>query len=370
MNPFLVPGAGPYVLTHSVGCLPRAAADAIETGYLHPWAKLGGNAWPEWLRQIDEFRAGLAALFGGEPGDYCPQGNLSSGLAKVLAALPPDPANRNTLLAAEESFPSLGFVLDRAGLRGYATRLAAHPPDDLDAWSAALTDDVRVVLVTHVHSNSGRVAPVAAVAKLCAARGILCVVDVAQSAGILPTAFPALGADVVLGSCVKWLCGGSGAGFLWIRRDLARSLEPVDVGWFSHADPFEMDIHSFRYADDARRFWGGTPTIAPFVVAAASLRVIDGLTVEAVLAHNRQLIAAFTQELAAHWRTRIPAWPRGGTLCIPLGRSRDAVAAALQTAGVQFDLRGDVVRISFHVCNTLDDAQTVARAWNGVSPCN
>jgi len=359
---FLTPGPGPYVLTHSVGCLPRTARDALEAGYLEPWAADGGHAWPAWLERIDAFRAALARLFGGAPADYCPQSNLSSGLAKVLSALRPDP-HRPTLLAADESFPSLGFVLDRATRRGWRMRLAPHRPDDLDAWTEALTGDVRAVLVTHVHSNSGRVAPVAAIARLCAQRDILCVVDVAQSAGILPLDFPALGADVVLGSCVKWLCGGPGAGFLWARPELVTRLEPDDVGWFSHADPFEMDIHSFRYAPDARRFWGGTPSVASYVVAAASLGVIHELGVESILAHNRRLIAAFSDALPDEWRARLPAWPTGGTLCIPLGERQPAITAALSARGVQYDCRGDVVRISFHACNTAPEAVEVARAW-------
>jgi kynureninase len=361
---FLTPGPGPYVLTHSVGCLPRAAQRALEVGYLEPWAQRGGNAWPAWLERIDDFRAALARLLGGAPADYCPQGNLSSGLAKVLSALPPDP-RRPVLLASEESFPSLGFVLDRAARRGWQARFTPHRPDDAAAWAAALTDDVRAVLVTHVHSNSGRVAPVAEVARLCAERDILCIVDVAQSAGILPLDLPALGAGVVLGSCVKWLCGGPGAGFLWIRPDLVSRLEPDDVGWFSHADPFEMDIHSFRYANDARRFWGGTPSVASYVVAAASLRVIHELGVGQILAHNRRLIAAFTEALPIAWHARLPAWPTGGTLCIPLGAHQPAITAALRAAGVQFDCRGDVVRLSFHTCNSIDEAALVARAWHG-----
>jgi kynureninase len=364
LSEFLTPGPGPYVLTHSVGCLPRAAHGALEAGYLQPWAQRGGNAWPAWLERIDEFRVALARLFGGKSADYCPQGNLSSGLSKLLSALRAD-ARRPVLLAAEETFPSLGFVLDRAARRGWQARFAAHRPDDPDAWAAALTDDVRAVLVTHVHSNSGRVAPVAAIAQLCAQRDILCIVDVAQSAGILPLDFPSLGADVVLGSCVKWLCGGPGAGFMWVRPQLVARLEPDDVGWFSHADPFEMDIHSFRYAPDARRFWGGTPSIAPYVVAAASLRVVHSLGVESILAHNRRLIAAFTDALPAAWRARLPAWPTGGTLCVPLGERQPAITAALTAAGVQFDCRGDVVRISFHACNDIDDAGRVARAWQG-----
>ena len=367
MNSFLVPEGGPYLLTHSVGCLPRVAREALDANFIRPWMERGGNAWPDWLGQIGEFRAALAQLLGGTPREFCPQGNLSSGLSKLLLALPAARAGRTTVIAAEDSFPSLGFVLQKAGRHGFDTRLIprAKPPDEIRTWSDALTRDVRIALVTQVHSNTGRVAPVAEIAKLCRERGILCIVDFAQSAGILPLDIPAFGADVVLGSCIKWLCGGPGAGYLWIRPGLVESLEPVDVGWFSHEDPFEMDIHSFRYAKDAQRFWGGTPSVAPYVIAAASLRQLHALGVGEIHAHNRRLIRIFKEALAPAWRARLPAWPIGGTLCISLGGEFDPVTTSLKQAGAQFDSRGDVIRVSFHACNTEDDALHVARAWQG-----
>jgi selenocysteine lyase/cysteine desulfurase len=103
--------------------------------------------------------------------------------------------------------------------------------------------------------------------------------------------------------------------------------------------------------------------VAPYVVAAASLRVIRELGVATILEHNRRLVAAFADALPASGRTRLPAWPTGGTLCIPLGDRQASITAALDADGVQFDCRGDVVRISFHACNSIEDAARVARAW-------
>jgi selenocysteine lyase/cysteine desulfurase len=167
----------------------------------------------------------------------------------------------------------------------------------------------------------------------------------------------------MLGSCVKWLCGGPGAGFLWLRAGLIPQLHPVDVGWFSHADPFEMDIHSFRYADDARRFWGGTPSVIPYALATAGLQLLDTLGIDAVLAHNRALIHAFLEAAPHRLRAAVKLEGRGGTLCIPVGDELAAVRRALEEAQVRFDCRGSVVRISFHVCNTMHDAQATGRAW-------
>jgi kynureninase len=214
-----------------------------------------------------------------------------------------------------------------------------------------------------VHSNTGRVAPVAEVARLCRQRDILCVVDVAQSAGILPWQVETLGADAVLGSCIKWLCGGPGAGFLWLRPALCAQLDPVDVGWFSHADPFEFDIHHYQPAADARRFWGGTPDVAPFVIAAQSLRELADIGVTRVLAHNRALIDVFRDALPPRWHGEVRIDGHGGTLCMSAGDDADRIAAQLGAAGGRFDRRGNTLRLSFHLCNDTADAARLAAAF-------
>ncbi len=341
---FHVPGPGPYALSHSVGCLPRAAPAALESSFVRPWQEKGGAAWEDWLQAIAAFRSALARLFGGAPADYCPQSNLSSALAKLLSALPgsPDPGSKRVLLATEDAFPSLGFVLSQARRMGYEMRLIPRilDPTRIGTWAAAVGSDVRAVLVTHVHSNTGDVAPVEEIARLCAERDVLCILDAAQSAGILPLSFPESGAHAVLGSCVKWLCGGPGAGFMWISPAVVGTLQPTDVGWFSHAAPFEADIHHFEYAPDAQRFWGGTPTVAPFVMAAASLGVIAELGVAAIHAHNRRLMNTFVEALPGAWRPRIRLENIGGTLCIPAAAAVAAIEASLLAADVRFDCRG------------------------------
>jgi kynureninase len=366
---FHVPGPGPYLLTHSVGCLPRLSADALQTAFLQPWQQEGGDAWGSWLAVIENFRESLAALLGGSAADYCPQANLSSGLAKLLPALP-DAKSRTVLLAAEDSFPSLAFVLQRGQPLGFEARLIprSHDPKSLATWSEALTADIAAVLVMHAHSNTGVVAPIEEIAALCRQRGILCIVDIAQSAGVLPLCIVSLGADVVLGSCVKWLCGGPGAGFMWISPALLPRLTPTDVGWFSHANPFEFDVHSFRYAPDARRFWGGTPSVAPYAIAAESVRLIAKIGVPAIRSHNSRLMNTFRDTLPAPWRSRIHLDRLGGTICLPLGGAFEQVMGSLRANHVRVDHRGSVLRLSFHIYNTAEEAAFIPRCWAGVQP--
>jgi kynureninase len=362
---FHVPGPGPYLLTHSVGCMPKAVELALREQFLEPWSTLGGDAWELWLAAHEAFREALAGLLGGSATEYCPQPNLSAGFATLLGSLPEPHRRRRIWVAAEDSFPSLGFVLHQARKLGYELRLIprSRSPAATQSWAEAITDEVCGALITHVHSNTGERAPVHEIARLCADRGALSIVDIAQSAGIVPLNVSQFGADVVLGSCVKWLCGGPGAGFMWVRGALIPSLDPTQVGWFSHAMPFEFDIHSYRHAPDARRFWGGTPTIAPFVAAAASVRVLQGIGSQRIWAHNRSLVADFIQALPTRWRERLGKPPGGGTLCLDLAEELPVIRAALAEREARFDCRGTVVRLSFHVCNSARDARTAAQAW-------
>lgn len=362
---FNVPAPGPYLLAHSVGCVTHAAIRELQSSFIDPWVRLSADAWPQWLECVGQFRQALASFFGGSIEEYCPQPGVSAGLASVLAAMPrPDPGRR-VWLASEDAFPSMGFVLQQAHRLGYEVRLIPRDrrPDSLDTWTEAIQPDVCGVLITHVHFNSGRVSPVRAIAGICRARGVLSVLDIAQSAGIVPIDAHALGVDVMLGSCVKWLCGGPGAGFLWIREPLLSTMDPVNVGWFSHESPFEFDIRSYRHAPDARRFWGGTPSIVPYVMAAASLGVLKDIGIERLVSHNRRLTEAMKARLPHEWQDVLPEHPIGGTLCLDLGAEREGVQERLAAAGVRSDHRGSVLRMSFHIWNSDEDVDLVARSW-------
>lgn len=348
-----------------MGCLPVTAREALLSSFFQPWSQGGGDAWPHWLEAIARFKEALAALFGGRAAEYCPQTNVSSALSKLLPALPRPDATRTVLLAAEDAFPSLGYVLKQNERLGFELKLIPKEADlsAVSTWEPLLNERVFAALLTHVHSNTGVASPVPEIAQLCSSRGIYSVVDVAQSAGILPVRVDRFSSDIMIGSCVKWLCGGPGAGFLWIRPSLLEALEPVDVGWFSHENPFEMDIHRFRYAADARRFWGGTPSITPFVIATEGLRLIERLTVESILEHNRSLASAFLKSLPETQRPRWPLSRSGGTLCLTMDEGIDATVTALRQLGARFDTRGRLIRLSFHLCNSLDDAMSVAEVW-------
>ena len=352
---FEVPGPGAYLLSHSVGCLPRRSRALLEEALLRPWVEQGSDGWASWLAAIDRFRDNVATLIGGEMAEVCPQPSVSAALGAFLSGLPRE-VGRDVLLASAHAFPSIGFAMRQLDRLGYRLELipAEHDPTDPQVWADALGSHVAAVVPMHVHSNSGLVSPVAEIAGLARAAGAVSVVDACQALGLLNVEPRAWGVDALVGSCVKWLCGGPGAGFLWVRRELIGAIEPLGVGWFSHADPFAFDIRDFRYADDARRFWGGTPAVAPCVLAASGIETVLEIGVDHIRAANRALIAAAAEAMEAD----LDMSARGGTLCLT-GGDPDAAEAALRALGCRFDRRGQVLRLSFAVWNDADQARQV-----------
>jgi kynureninase len=278
---------GIYLLNHSVGVPPSSLPAGIADELLTPWLSDPERSWPRWTEELVGFHHELARLFNHEAKWFCHQVNVSSGVTKILHALPLT-AGRPVILFSERTFPSLGYVAQAAEAVGYEPRMLPTTFDSADPnrWADAIGDDVGVVLVGHAESNTGTCLPVGEIVELARSAGAVSIVDVAQSAGVVPIDLAALdqwirgrfvelnstledlyweqddrnlvepGAELkaellrdgeaLIGTSVKWLCGGPGAGFLWVNPEMIERCAPVDVGWFSHEDPFEFDIRTFR----------------------------------------------------------------------------------------------------------------------------
>lgn len=339
---------GSYLLSHSVG-LPVRGARNVADEFFDTWEHRTFDAWPRWLHGIDEFRSTLASLLSTDASSICPQSNVSSGLTKVLDAMH-HRFDTPRVLISEDAFPSLGFVCERSG---YDVRFV---PDDADVadpsvW-AGLLDGIDVAVITHVHSNTGTAVPVADIAATVRAAGAISVVDVAQSVGVIPIDLGEWAVDVVVGSCVKWLSGGPGAGWLWASPDVIERSRPTDVGWFSHEQPFEFDIHDYRDAHDALRFWGGTPTVLPFLLAAHSISALDGFGVDAIRTHNLALTDRLVDRLGPDVVSPHERGRRSGTAIVRAGP--DAVDH-LARHGIEVDHRANGIRVSPHLYTSTDD---------------
>lgn len=360
-----VAAQGIYLLNHSVGRPPVSTLDNWQSAFLDPWESGGDEVWPRWLEAIEGFRTALAGLLNGQLTNFCPQTNLSSALTKILTSITP-PESQRTIVYTEQDFPSMGFVLQQAQKNGYKLVAIPHAAQTghIETWEQYFCQNAGMALITHVHSNTGKQVPVADICALARSKNIVSVVDIAQSAGVVPIDLETWGADFVIGSCVKWLCGGPGAGFLWVNSARLAQCEPSDVGWFSHEAPFEFDIHNFRYAADALRFWGGTPSVQPYVTAANSIRLLHEIGPVKIREYNlaltQKIIDAVDRDILV---TPPGAQQRGGTVVLRhREQDQQRVCDRLRSAGVDFDARPTGIRLSPHIYNDVDEIDMVIAA--------
>lgn len=353
-----------YLLSHSVGRPLQSVTQHLNDYFIAPWQE--GHPWAQWLTSINNFRHALATLFHSAPDLFCPQLNLSGALTKILYSFSFTPS-KPVILLSEKDFPSISFVFKKAEKIGYRLRFIPKEADHTDPaiWNNYLKEDVRFVMMTHVHSNTGHRVPLDHIVPIARSRDILSIVDVAQSAGIIPINLEQLQPDILIGSCVKWLCGGPGAGFLWMRQELIPKAEPIDIGWFSHKNPFEFDTHHFEYNNDASRFMGGTPSVAPYIIAEHSIRKLIQIGVENIRKHNAQLSQYIIQATDKKYLiTPADETLRGGTLVFNFNAQQKAIVEALKKAGVLFDERPSGLRLSFHIYNTINETNAVLRCFS------
>lgn len=355
-----------YLLAHSIGKMPKNAVAYAQSHFFDTWQSSAESIWPQWLTEIDAFKSALADLFNAEANEFCPQTNVSSALSKLVSSLPgSERSSKRTIVMTENDFPSAGFVLQQMQQLGYTLRVIDKHKDplDLNHWADAIDDSVCAVFITHVHYNTNRRVNVQEICHMARAHDAISIVDIAQSAGIVPIDFQRWQADAVIGSCIKWLCGGPGAGYLWVRAGLVSQLEPLDLGWFSHNNPFEFDINHFEYADSSNRFWGGTPSVLPFVTATNSIRLIHEIGVEQIRRHNLALCDRLLAHLPEQAKLVSPvsANQRGGTLVIKFDQ-QERIAQQLQISGILFDAREYGIRLSPHVYTQSEEIDACIQA--------
>ena len=346
-----------YLLNHSVGRPLKTSENDFAERFYEPWKKSNDEPWEKWLETINDFTLSLAKIFNAKQSEFCPQVNLSSGLTKILMSLKQVQKKKSVVLVSEIDFPGMGFALKKSLPEDCEIRFIPANEDITNSsiWDAYMTEDIDLVFVSHAYSNTGQLSPISDVISMARSRDIISILDIAQSAGIVPIDLTALKPDFMLGSSVKWLCGGPGAAYLWVNTERLSSCEPKDVGWFSHENPFEFDIHNFRYHDSALKFWGGTPVVAPFVIATNSINYFTKIGIKNIRKHNQALIAKTANEIDLEFVSPRDEAIRGGTMILDFGSNQQKVLNHLQDNNIGVDLRSHGIRISPHIYNDEQD---------------
>jgi len=345
-----------YLLSHSVGRPLKSAKKSFEEDFFAPWTESGKEPWMNWLNIIDAFTFGLSRLFNSEQSQFCPQVNLSSALTKLLMSLSKLP-EKPTVLISEEDFPSMGFVFQK--VLGANAKIKYIPKEldvsDVNTWQQYISEEIDIVFISHAYSNLGKISPIKAIVELARKNGCLSIIDIAQSAGVVELDLTDVNPDFMIGSSVKWLCGGPGAGYLWINKAQLSQCKPNDVGWFSHKNPFEFDIHNFEYNDTALRFWGGTPSVAPYAIAAHSINYFADLGSSKIRKYNQYLIDLLINQLGDVVVSPIEEAKRSGTVILNFGNNQIDAMEKLKQNCFSVDERAYGIRISPHIYNTHED---------------
>jgi kynureninase len=349
-----------YLISNSLGAMPARVRERMDA-FTTAWATRGARAWYEgWWEMSLQTGDLLAPILGTGLGEVTFHQNVSIAVALFVSALD---LHGKRVVTTEMEFPSVGYVLHEN-----ADVVVVRSHDgiaiDEDELCAAIDERTGLVVLSHVLFKSAYVMDAAAIAARAHETGALVLLDVFQSAGVMPVDVRALGVDAAVGGCLKWLCGGPGNAFLWVRPEL-HGLEPRLTGWQAHEDPFAFAPGPIRRRSGAGRFLTGTPNIAALYAAAPGLEIVAEAGVEAIRAKSTRQTTRLIELFDAHgWRVNASRDParRGGTIAVDV-RHGEAVAAALNAADVCVDYRpGAGVRLSPHLYTTEDELEIAAEA--------
>jgi len=355
-----------YLVSHSLGAMPRKAADYLQE-FADTWGSRGVRAWYEgWWEIGRETGNLLAPVLGVEKNAISMHQNVTVAQA-VIASCFSYEHPRHKIVMTDLEFPSNHYLFE--GFRRYGAEIVYVPSSDpirIDLQRLLDAIDERTVLVplSYVLFKSAAITDVRAVIDKAHHVGAHVILDVYQGAGAVPIDLNGWDADFAVGGSVKWLCGGPGAGYLYVRPDLARMLKPSFVGWAAHEEPFAFATGAVRHAGSPERFQSGTPNVPSLYSARAGYEIVGAIGVPAIrersLALTRRIIAA-AQAAGYRLNTPLDDRERGGSVIIDVPSSA-AVADELIKRGVIIDHRpGAGIRMAPHFYNTeqeIDHAMT------------
>jgi kynureninase len=353
-----------YLVSHSLGAMPRKTADYLQQ-FATQWSSRGVRAWYEgWWEIGRETGNILAPILGIEKNTISMHQNVTVAQGVIGSCFTYE-GSRRKIVMTELEFPSNHYLYE--GFRRYGAEIVYVPSADpirLDLQRFVDAIDERTVLVpiSLVLFKSAFITEVKTIIERAHRVGALVVVDAYQAAGTVPMDLAGWNADFAVGGSVKWLCGGPGAGYLYVRPDLAKTLTPAFVGWAAHESPFAFATGEIRYHDAPERFQSGTPNVPSLFSARAGYEIVASIGVPAIRQRSLQLTRRLIDgALAAGFRLHTPTddRERGGTVVIDVsgpGRDGQQIADELIRRGVIIDYRpGAGIRMAPHFYNTETD---------------
>jgi kynureninase len=346
-----------YLISNSLGAMPQGVYDAMK-GYADTWARRGVRAWEErWWMLAAEVGDEIGALMNAPKGSVSTHQNVTTCQA-VVASCFDFAGKRNKIVYSDMNFPSVMYFWEAQQSRG--ARVHMVKTDDgitvpLQRLLDAIDETTLLVPISHVIFRSAFIQDAKAIIEKAHKVGALVVLDTFQSLGTVPVDVQALDTDFACGGVLKWLCGGPGVGYLYVRPDLGVKLEPKFTGWTAHENPFAFEIGANRYTEPPYRFMNGTPHIPALEAARPGLKIIAEAGIERIREKSKRQTSRLMELATKHgWRVNSPgdAEQRGGTISLGVPDPQE-VCRELIKREILVDWRPKAgVRMSPHFYNT------------------
>jgi len=286
-----------HLISHSLGCIPRRAGEYMAE-FIRLWEERSITAWDEWLPEVDRAGARIGKLLGAPAGTIVMNQNVST-VEAVLASCFDYTLDRNKIVYSDLNFPSVSYVWKAEERRGARVHVVESDgcKVDVDRMCAAIDEQTAVVPISHVLFKSAYIQDAKTIAARAAEVGAHVILDCYQSLGALPVDVVDLGVSFATGGSVKWLCGGPGAAYLYVRKDLIPQFRPRVTGWFGHESPFAFTMPDQQYADSTWRYMGGTPAVAALYQARAGHEIVAEVGVDKIRANSLRQTARVIEKV-------------------------------------------------------------------------
>jgi len=369
---FPVVGPKSYLISASLGPVSTRSRRYLDE-YLDAWGTKGApdNVWFEDIfPRMHQLKDTFGALVGADHEELAITVNVSLALAAVMSCV--DFSKRHKIILSELDFPTDGHVSLANRARG-AEVVFLKAPDGisvpLEAYRDAIDEDTALVFVNRVLYRSSALLDAKEICRMAREAGAWSLVDDFHGAGIIPVDVHDLGCDFYTTGVLKWLCGGPGLTFLYARKDLLPSLEPLVTGWFATKEPFSFDLQHLEYHPTARRLEHGTPAAPVAFLAQGGLDIIAEVGPANTREHQQDLIDYVVNradDAKLPVRTPRDRHARGGVVNIGVGEEAEKVCHALLERDVCTDYRGDGIRVSPHFFNNQDDIDRLFTALRDI----
>jgi kynureninase len=349
-----------YMISNSLGAMPRGVYDEMRA-YADSWAERGVRAWEEgWWEMAVGVGDKIAPLIGAGPGEISLHQNVTLTQA-VISSCFDFRGPRNKIVMVELEFPSIQYFYQeqrRHGARVEVVPTPDHIRIDMDMLLAAIDETTLLVPISQVLFRSSYIVDMRAIIERAHRVGAHVVLDAFQATGTIPLDVRSLGADFAVGGVLKWLCGGPGVAYLYVREDLRAKLRPTLTGWIAHRRPFAFETGAIDAREDSFRYLNGTPHIPALYACQPGLEILNKVGIAAIREKSIRMTTRLIEGAKSRgWRVNTPENPaeRAGTVSIECPHAYE-VCRELLAREILVDFRPKAgVRVSPHFYNREEE---------------